>query len=134
MDQNSKPDLKVLGIYPYWDDEWGNATPATYAAGGTGTVTLDNVALLDLQEYGYQLSEDRFLLEMAAAIPIAKYLPMLPGLGGNFLTNGDFSCNIQGFQKVWAWNVDLKASEIVWDEPTEAQIWSNSWGNISFTR
>ena len=80
------------------------------------------------------MSEDRFLLEMAAAIPIAKYLPMLPGLGGNFLTNGDFSCNIQGFQKVWAWNVDLKASEIVWDEPTEAQIWSNSWGNISFTR
>ena len=131
-DAQSKPALQVLGVYPLWNNEWGAASPATYAAGGTGAVTLDNVALLDLEQSGFTLSPDGFLLEMAAAIPIAKHLPMLPELSKPFLTNGDFSCNIKGFQKAWAWNVDLKASEIVWDEPTEAQIWANSWGNISF--
>ena len=37
-----------------------------------------------------------------------------------------------GFEKGWWVNYDLDASEITWDEPTEAMLYPSSWGNFSF--
>ena len=124
-------DVAVLGVYPYWDKELGPATPVTYAA-GTGTVQYANVKLIDGLKKGYQLSTDGSLLSLAVQIPRST-IPYLPKFGsGHFLTGGDFSCNIQGFEKDWWVNADLQASQITWDEPSEANFYPNSWGNFSF--
>ncbi len=38
----------------------------------------------------------------------------LPPADVPFLTGGDFSCNIMGFQKDWWVNNDLAASQVAW--------------------
>ena len=124
-------ELAILGVYPFWDSSFGPASPATYAA-GTGTMNFANVALLDgVKKKGWTLSEDGYQLNMVAALP-RKVFPMLPSFETNFMTGGDFSCNIQGFQKDWWVNADLQASQITWDEPSEASLYPASWGNFSF--
>lgn len=92
-------ELSLLGVYPHWDSKLGPATPATYAA-GTGTMNFANVALLDsIKNKGFVLSKDGSQLSMAAQIPRSA-IPYLPSFASDFMTGGDFSCNIQGFEKV----------------------------------
>lgn len=124
-------ELAILGVYPFWDPSLGPASPVTYAA-GTGTMTFANVALLDsVKKKGWTLSNDGSQLNMVAVLP-RKVFPMLPSFESNFMTGGDFSCNIQGFEKDWWVNADLQASQITWDEPSEASLYPGSWGNFSF--
>ena len=42
------------------------------------------------------------------------------------------SIDINGFEKNWWVNADLEASQITWDEPSEASLYPASWGNFSF--
>jgi hypothetical protein len=123
-------ELAVLGIHPYCSR--AKCTPATYAA-GTGTLTFQDVSLLKGLKKGWKLSQDATQLWMAAAIPRSA-IPGLPAEGTAFLTGGDFSCNIQGFQKNWWTNSDMKASQITWDEPSEASLYPHSWGNFTFLK
>ena len=131
--EEPKPEMAVLGMYPYWDPKFGPATPTTYAV-AWHNVTLANVAELPATtvKRGFSISSDNTTVQMAAAIPRAQLNPWLPALNKGILTGGDFSCNILGFQKDWWTNYDLEASQIVWDEPTEAQLCPSSWGNFSF--
>ena len=68
---------------------------------------------------------------MAAAIPRFAVLGP-PAKAKPFLTGGDFSCSVQGFQKGWWTNADLQASQITRDEPSEASFYPQSWGTFSF--
>jgi hypothetical protein len=130
-DGSGSLELAILGVYPFWDPSFGTASPVTYAA-GTGTMKFANVALLDsVKKKGWTLSNDGSQLNMVAVLP-RKVFPMLPSFEGNFMTGGDFSCNIQGFEKDWWVNADLQASQITWDEPSEASLYPGSWGNFSF--
>ena len=123
-------ELAVLGMYPFCSGE--RCSPATYAA-GTGTLTFQDVALLSGLQKGWKMSSDGTQMDMSAAIPRAA-IPGLPVEGTEFLAGGDFSCNIQGFQKDWWVNADLKASQITWDEPSEASLYPHSWGNFSYVK
>jgi hypothetical protein len=100
--QGARPavEMGVLGMYPYWDPEFGPATPAVYAVADRN-VTMQNVAPLDAGAVrrGFTVSADGYAVTMAAAIPRAA-LPWLPPMAAGMLTGGDFSCNINGFQKV----------------------------------
>jgi hypothetical protein len=90
--------VNATGVYPHWDTSFGPATPVTYAA-GTGTMLFENVQLLDsVTKKGWTLSPDGSQLSMVAQIPRSA-IPLLPKLDSNFVTGGDFSCNIQGFEK-----------------------------------
>ena len=78
------------------------------------------------------MSADGYTATMAAAIPRSA-LPWMPPMTTGMLTGGDFSCNINGFQKDWWTNYDLIASHMGWDEPSEATLLCpSSWGNFSF--
>ena len=123
-------ELAVLGMYPFCSGK--SCSPATYAA-GTGTLTFQNVALLTGLQKGWKLSPDATQMDMSAAIPRSA-IPGLPDEGNEFLAGGDFSCNVQGFQKGWWVNADMKASQITWDEPSEASLYPHSWGNFSFVK
>ena len=127
---NAAIGVAVLGVYPFWDPSLGPASPATYAA-GTGTMVYANVQLLKGLKTGFKLSDDGSLMSLAVQIPRSA-VPHLPKFGAHFITGGDFSCNIQGFEKDWWVNADLQASQITWDEPSEANFYPASWGNFSF--
>ena len=97
-------------------------------------VTFANVEEISAKlTKGFIRSKDGSTATMAAALP-RTLVPLLPPLTSGLLTGADFSCNILGQQKKWWLNDDLKASEIVWDEPTEAELYPASWGkfNLSF--
>ena len=133
--QGASPTIEmgVLGMYPFWDQTFGPATPAVYAVQNRN-VTMQNVGPLDAStvKRGFTMSADGYTATMAAAIPRSA-LPWMPPMTAGMLTGGDFSCNINGFQKDWWTNYDLIASQMGWDEPSEAALLCpSSWGNFSF--
>ena len=120
-DPNPSAQAAVVGVYPYWDPKFGPATPATYAV-GWHNISMQNVVELTGIKKGFALSPDGYTVTIAAALP-RSVIPWLPSpLTAGILTGGDFSCNINGFQKDWWTNFDMKASQITWDEPTEASL------------
>lgn len=130
---NPSIEMGVLGMYPFWDPTFGPATPAVYAVQNRN-VTMQNVGPLDAStvKRGFTMSADGYTATMAAAIPRSA-LPWMPPMTAGMLTGGDFSCNINGFQKDWWTNYDLIASQMGWDEPSEAALLCpSSWGNFSF--
>ena len=92
--------------------------------------SFDNVAVLNKISKGFALSEDRSVATIAAAIPRSA-IPYLPPLTKGLRTGADLSCNIKGFQKGWWVNYNLDASRVTWDEPSEADLYPASWGNLT---
>ena len=122
--------MGLLAMYPFWDPKFGPGSETTYAV-GWHNVTLANVAAMPTVKHGFTISPDGYTVTMAAALPRSA-VPWLPVFAKGLKTSGDFSCNIQGFQKDWWTNFDLKASQIAYDEPSEAsQLCPASWGNFS---
>lgn len=122
--------MGLLAMYPFWDPKFGPGSKTTYAV-GWHNVTLANVAAMPKVKRGFAISPDGSTVTMAAALPRSA-VPWLPAFDKGLKTSGDFSCNIQGFQKDWWTNFDLKASQIAYDEPSEAsELCPASWGNFT---
>jgi hypothetical protein len=57
----------------------------------------------------------------------------VPGLADGWRTMANFDANIGGSHKLWWSNADGSASRETKDEPTEARLYPNAWGQAAFT-
>ena len=131
----------AVGMYPYWRTGTGTrragGTSTSYGTPTLGTITFENVQLLNASatglgvRTGYSLDAAKTTLTIATALPRTA-LPGLPELRANVSTGFDLSCNMGGEDKFFWQNVGFRASILTYDEHAEAELYRDAWGRAVF--